>query len=58
MNKVLTERFLETVPVKHSQGYRNILICNPNRRFEENFMYFYAEFGHEDEREIEEIRIR
>ena len=54
MNKALTERFLASAPIEHRQGYRGILISDPNRRFEETGMYFYSEFGQEDEIEINE----
>ena len=53
MNKALTERFLELVPVAQRQGYKDILVGCPNRRFETTFAYFYDNYGREDEIEIE-----
>ena len=53
MNKALTERFLELMPAAQRQGYKDILIGDPNRRFEDTFAYFYDNYGQEDEIEIE-----
>ena len=53
MNKALTERFLDLVPAAQRQGYKDILIGDPNRRFEDTFAYFYDNYGQEDEIEIE-----
>ena len=53
MNKALTERFLEIMPVAQRQGYKDILVGDPNRRFETTFAYFYDNYGQEDEIEIE-----
>ena len=53
-NKALTGCFLSVLPNKHSQGYRDIIVRDPNRKFQETFMHFYTNFEHEDEIEIEE----
>ena len=53
MNKTLTERFLEQVPAAQRQGYKDVLVGDPNRRFETTFAYFYDNYGQEDEIEIE-----
>merc|ERR1711966_614056 len=53
MNKALTERFLELAPAAQRQGYKNILVGDPNRRFETTFAYFYDIYGKEDEIEFE-----
>ena len=53
MNKALTERFLELMPAAQRQGYKDILIGDPNRRFEDTFAYFYDNYGQEDEIKIE-----
>ena len=53
MNKALTERFLQLVPAAQRQGYKDILVGDPNRRFETTFAYFYDNYGQEDEIEIE-----
>ena len=53
MNKSLTERFLELVPAAQRQGYKDILVGDPNRRFETTFAYFYDNYDQEDEIEIE-----
>ena len=54
MNKALTERFITLLPCHHQLGYQAILACNPNRPFKETFDYFFAEFGMQDEVEIED----
>ena len=40
-DKALSERFLELVPAAQRQGYKDILVGDPNRRFETTFVYFY-----------------
>ena len=37
MNKSLTERFLQLVPAAQRQGYKDILVGDPNHRFETTF---------------------
>ena len=34
MNKALTKHFLQLMLTAHRQGYKNILVGEPNRRFE------------------------
>ena len=58
MNKALTKRFLELVPAAQRQGYKDILVGDPNRRFETTFAYFYDNYRQEDEIEIETTKIR
>ena len=41
------------MPSAQRQGYKEILVGDPNHRFEATFAYFYDEFGQEDEIEIE-----
>ena len=41
MNKALTKSFFELVPAAQRQGYKDILVGDPNRRFEATFAYFY-----------------
>ena len=41
MNKALTERFLQLMPPAQRQEYKDILVGDPNRRFETTFAYFY-----------------
>ena len=41
INKALTKRFLELMPAAQRQGYKDILIGDPNRRFETTFAYFW-----------------
>ena len=53
MNKALTERFLELMPIAQRHGYKDILIGDPNQRFETTFAYFYDDCGQEDEIEIQ-----
>ena len=53
MNKALTECFLELMPAAQRQGYKDILVGDPNRRFETTFAYFYDNYVQEDEIEIE-----
>ena len=54
MNMALNERFLAHLPSEHQRGYREVMIRDPNRRFEATFLHFYTESGQEDEVEIEE----
>ena len=53
MNKALTEHFLELVPAAQRQEYRDILVRDPNCRFETTFAYFYDNYEEDDEIEIE-----
>ena len=41
------------MPAAQRQGYKDILVGDPNRRFETTFAYFYDNYGQEDEIEIE-----
>ena len=54
MNKALTERFMSLLLTEYQLGYNKILICNPNRIFEDTLNYFYNEYGQEDEVEIKQ----
>ena len=53
MNKALTKHFLQLMPVTQHQGYKDILVRDPKRRFEATFAYFCGEFVQEIEIEIE-----
>ena len=48
-NKAPTERFLQLMPAAQRQRYKDILVRDPNRRFETTFAYFYENYGQEDE---------
>ena len=53
MNKTFTKHFLELMPAAQRQGYKDILVGDPNRRSKTTFAYFCNNYEQENEIEIE-----